>query len=346
MKLNFRNISILSGASLMMMACSTNPDSPGHEYVPDMYRSQAIEAYVDYGLVKDVEHEELKNTMSARIPAEGTIPYYADKDMAEIMMPYTYENSIKGFMASMNNKIPSQYLESEDIALAHSEEGKKLYGYFCTHCHGDKGKGDGGVVTVGEFNPPAAYDEGYKTRTLGQIFHVITHGQGAMGSHASQLNKDERWKVALYVRSLQHGDIKYNELLQGRRVGEKEILFSEVDLADINKGIYVTMRKINFAVGSFDLTAQSKAELDTLAGYLAVNADVLEISGHTDNTGDEAANVVLSQDRAKAVVGYLVEKGVANSRLQAEGFGSSVPVALNSSDDGRTRNRRIEFVKI
>lgn len=73
--------------------------------------------------------------------------------------------------------------------------------------------GDGGVVTVGGYNQPNPYNGGYKDRTIGQIFHVITYGKGAMGPHGSQLNKEERWKVALYVRTLQHDDLLYSDLL-------------------------------------------------------------------------------------------------------------------------------------
>lgn len=213
MKLNLKNISLFAGASILMMSCSRNPDSPGYEYMPDMYRSQAIEAYVDYGLISDDEHEELKNTMSARIPAEGTIPFNADPKMAEVMMPYSLDNTDEGYNAAKGNAIPMMYVETEDIAKANAEEGKELFGYFCSHCHGKNGKGDGAVITYGEYNAPMPYDGGYSDRTLGQIFHVITYGKGAMGSHASQLNKDERWKIALHVRTLQHGDLLYSEIM-------------------------------------------------------------------------------------------------------------------------------------
>ena len=212
MKLNFRNIAFMAGASLLMMSCSRNEDSPGYEYMPDMYRSQAIEAYVDYGLVSDDENEELKNTMSARTPALGTIPYNADPVMAKIMMPYSTANTDEGYDTSKYNLIPSSYIETEEIAAANAKQGEKLFTYFCSHCHGATGAGDGKVVTYGEFNPPNPYSGGYKDRTLGQIFHVITYGKGAMGAHGSQLNKDERWKVALHVRTLQHGELLFDEL--------------------------------------------------------------------------------------------------------------------------------------
>jgi len=215
MKINLKYISIFAiGGMLALSSCIKSEDSPGYEYVPDMYRSQAIEAYVDYGLVKDDEYSEeaqiRKNTISARTPAEGTIPFNANPEKASILMPYGYENTPEGYEASANNNIPAVFLEDVE---GNVKEGKRLYNIMCQHCHGMKGQGDGGVVEVGGFNPPSPYDGAYKDRPLGKIFHVITYGKGAMGSHASQLNKEERWKVAMYVRTLQHGgDFKLNEL--------------------------------------------------------------------------------------------------------------------------------------
>lgn len=69
----------------------------------------------------------------------------------------------------------------------------------------------------------------------------------------------------------------------------------------------------------------------------------IELSGHTDNTGSATSNQSLSQDRAQAVVDYLVSKGIASNRLIARGYGSDRPVASNDSAEGRQENRRTEF---
>ena len=199
---------------LLLFSCVKHPDSPGYEYVPDMYRSQAVEAYVDYGLVGDVEHKELKTKISARVPVDGTIPYTKNKQMAEINMPFEYEEGEEERIRASNEvTIPNFYISDSLLANQHADEGKKLYTVFCAHCHGDKGAGDGKVVAAsGDLIVPPSY-ESLKDRTLGSIFHTITHGKNAMGPHGSQLNKDERWKVALYVRSLQNGgDLLLSEL--------------------------------------------------------------------------------------------------------------------------------------
>jgi OOP family OmpA-OmpF porin len=70
---------------------------------------------------------------------------------------------------------------------------------------------------------------------------------------------------------------------------------------------------------------------------------VIEVGGHTDNTGDAAANVALSQQRAEAVRNALIQAGVDPSMLVAKGYGGAAPVSSNDTADGRFRNRRIEY---
>lgn len=209
MKFKLKYITVLAVSGLTLSSCTKSEDSPGYEYMPDMYRSQAIEAYVDYGMVKDNEIDSLKLKISARKPAVGTIPYVKDKEVAAIMMPLKYGENDRD-EASANLLLPDYYLS--DIE-GNVKEGKRLYSIFCQHCHGKTGEGDGGVVEVGGFNPPSPYNGAYKDRTLGSIFHTITYGKGAMGSHASQLNKEERWKVVMFVRSLQRGEFE-NDIVE------------------------------------------------------------------------------------------------------------------------------------
>jgi outer membrane protein OmpA-like peptidoglycan-associated protein len=69
----------------------------------------------------------------------------------------------------------------------------------------------------------------------------------------------------------------------------------------------------------------------------------IEIGGHTDNVGKPADNLALSNNRAKAVVRYLISKGIAASRMTAKGYGETKPIADNSSEEGRAKNRRTEL---
>ena len=101
--------------------------------------------------------------------------------------------------------------------------------------------------------------------------------------------------------------------------------------------------KVNFASGSSQIPASAFEELNRFVATAKKDAYKGEISGHTDNTGDAVANVVLSDARAKAVVAYLVKQGVAANALTAKGYGADKPIADNATDDGRARNRRVEF---
>ena len=200
--------------AMFFQSCVKHPDSPGYEYSDDMTRSQAIEAYVDYGLVADNVNDSLKQTISARIPAEGSIPYSENKNTASLNMPFNYSaGEDERIRAGQEVVLPTHYYNNDDIAKANIAEGKRLYGLFCAHCHGDKGNGDGKVITVGGYPAaPPAYNT-LQDRTPGSVFHTITHGKNAMGPHSSQLNKDERWKVAMYVRTMQFdGNLNMEEL--------------------------------------------------------------------------------------------------------------------------------------
>jgi len=107
----------------------------------------------------------------------------------------------------------------------------------------------------------------------------------------------------------------------------------------------LNLNVINFATNSADIPANSTGYLNRVADAIkaAPAGTVLEIRGHTDNTGDPASNMQLSQQRAEAVRGYLIQQGVSPSALVAKGYGESQPVASNDTEEGKFRNRRIEF---
>lgn len=100
---------------------------------------------------------------------------------------------------------------------------------------------------------------------------------------------------------------------------------------------------ILFASGSATIADESFPTLDRFIDVLNGTVVSVDIEGHTDNTGDPQLNQTLSQDRARAVLNYLVANGVEESRLSASGFGPDQPVADNDTEEGRALNRRIEF---
>lgn len=107
----------------------------------------------------------------------------------------------------------------------------------------------------------------------------------------------------------------------------------------------LNMMNIYFDTGSASITGDSQETLGSAANAIkaAPTGTRIEVSGHTDNTGDAAANLSLSQQRAAAVVTRLGELGVANGVLSAKGYGQDKPRADNTTEQGRAQNRRIEF---
>ncbi len=178
--------------ALLVTSCTQDPQSPGYEYMPDMYRTKAVEAYVDYS------HPD---SLTARKPVEGSIPFsadYIDKPY-NLNLPYPYPNTQEGLDSARENlKNPLPFTEE---AYA---EGEQVFTDYCTHCHGEDGKGQGPLVENGNYPPPPAYTKTPDLLTEGKIYHILKYGSlnGMMGSHASQLTREQRWKVTHYVATL------------------------------------------------------------------------------------------------------------------------------------------------
>jgi len=104
-------------------------------------------------------------------------------------------------------------------------------------------------------------------------------------------------------------------------------------------------RQVHFATNKSKILPDSFELLDEVVEVLQKNTQIkkMRIEGHTDNKGKPAKNVILSKNRAKAVYDYLTSKGIDAGRLESEGFGQTCPIADNSTDDGREKNRRTEF---
>ena len=106
----------------------------------------------------------------------------------------------------------------------------------------------------------------------------------------------------------------------------------------------IVLRNVFFETGSASLRPESAAELDRLVALLTQLPTLrIQINGHTDDVGNNAANQILSEQRAKAVQDYLIEKSIIATRLKFKGFGEIKPVESNDSAEGKARNRRTEF---
>lgn len=125
--------------------------------------------------------------------------------------------------------------------------------------------------------------------------------------------------------------------------GYKEVK-QDITLVPATAGSKIVLRNIFFDTGKYTIRSESYVELNKLVTLLKTNPNLrVEISGHTDNVGDENLNIQLSESRAKEVVQYLVSQGIAAQRLQSKGYGSSQPIAPNTTEEGKQKNRRTEF---
>jgi mono/diheme cytochrome c family protein len=169
---------LVSGA--LLSACGKNNRKPGSHYMPDMVESRAYEFY-----------SERLSTMK---PVEGTVKRGE-------LLPY----HLKAADTAMANAVKNPLI----LTKADLEEGKRLFSIYCAICHGSKLDGNGPLYNGGNgpyvaapanlaSGPKAGYSEG-------RLFHVMTFGYNAMGSYASQLNREQRWKIAAFIRSVQNG---------------------------------------------------------------------------------------------------------------------------------------------
>ena len=104
---------------------------------------------------------------------------------------------------------------------------------------------------------------------------------------------------------------------------------------------------ITFDIGKSSIKPESMGEINRIVTLMTENPELkFSVEGHTDNTGNANSNQTLSDARSKAVVDKLIEMGIAKDRLQSAGKGQTTPIADNTTDEGRAKNRRVEFVKI
>ncbi|MDX2249576.1 MAG: OmpA family protein [Bacteroidia bacterium] len=117
-----------------------------------------------------------------------------------------------------------------------------------------------------------------------------------------------------------------------------------IELEAIRIGSSLILRNIYFETGKWDLLPASNAELERVVKFMKLNPRVhILVSGHTDNTGNNAQKAELSLNRANAVKKYLLKRGIIDARMKVKGFGQYRPIAPNTTPEGRQKNRRVEF---
>lgn len=146
------------------------------------------------------------------------------------------------------------------------------------------------------------------------------------------------------INVLCKGYLFYGQDISLDTVIDKTLLRKEIKLEPIQIGSSLILKNISFDIGKWDLLPSSYPELERLVAFLKLNPRVvIQVSGHTDNTGNKARKTELSNRRALAVKDYLVKQGIKEMRLKVKGYGMYRPIASNNTEEGRQKNRRVEF---
>ncbi|MCC7033681.1 MAG: cytochrome c [Acidobacteria bacterium] len=160
-----------------------DPNVPNWEFLPNMVRSVPADAFAP--------SEQLPGGQVLLAPPAGTIPRGLPP------LPYTAapEDAVRAGVELVN-----PYAADDSAARA---RGGVVYANHCAVCHGPTGLGDGPVTLRGVPPPPSYAAENGLKLTDGQMFHILTYGQKNMASYATQVSREDRWKVILHVRLLQ-----------------------------------------------------------------------------------------------------------------------------------------------
>lgn len=176
-----RRPAFVAALALLLAGCRAQGDKPGFVVMPGMQSSVPYDAYDRNPVTHDGQ--------TLLLPPEGTVPF------AGGAFPY-------GPGPEEAERAGRELVNPFEATPAHLARGKQVFENVCSVCHGPGGQGDGPII--GRFpNPPSLTAPRAVGLPDGRVFHVITHGQGLMPSHAAQVLPVDRWRAVLYVRALQ-----------------------------------------------------------------------------------------------------------------------------------------------
>ncbi|KWW30177.1 MAG: OmpA/MotB domain-containing protein [bacterium P3] len=214
-------------------------------------------------------------------------------------------------------------------------DGRTLY--FSSTGHPGMGGSD---LFVSRLQDDGSWSEpenlGYPVNTEGDESRLVVSADGRTAYFASD-------QLGGYGKN----DIYRFELPEPVRAAEMQCPVEIVSADTLSVGQHVTLENIFFKSGSAKLYEESFVELDKVAELLQLHPALrIELEGHTDNVGDEQANQLLSEQRAKAAYDYLRKRGIDPARISYRGYGESQPVSSNDTEEGRRQNRRTVFTII
>jgi mono/diheme cytochrome c family protein len=174
---------IVAGLLSLNWLLRADPNQRNFEVLPDMAHSVPYDAFS--------ANPNFTDGMTLRAPVPGTV--------IRGFMPLHFDATPEDAQRA-GRELTSPFTPNDANALA---RGAAVYGTYCEICHGPAGKGDGTVAQRGFPAPPSLLAPKAQGLADGQIFHIVTYGQKNMPSYAAQIDRDDRWKVILHVRSLQ-----------------------------------------------------------------------------------------------------------------------------------------------
>ncbi|MEM7656769.1 MAG: cytochrome c [Bacteroidota bacterium] len=219
---NWKSLGVIVLLGLITTSCYNNKAERNIEFSPNMYNSLPLEPYsrtvygeTNYGgnyAALDEGVDEIRyfdNGLPAQKPVEGTVPRAESWYYQEAYSPYPYGNSVEEYERA-GAELTSPLNDSTtneggfNCTEATYQRGKETYEVFCIMCHGEKGDGNGNLVTS-EVYPqvPSYYGPTLKDLPAGKMFHTLTYGKNLMGSYASQITPQERWEVICYIQEFQ-----------------------------------------------------------------------------------------------------------------------------------------------
>ena len=244
----------------------------------------------------------------------------------------------------------------DQVSLFITSDGEK--GYYSHEDNNDPGR----KGRIYEFDVPEGSKVRYRTSyVFGKVFSEDTKEPLGAEIELYDLARDERVSLVSsdaasgqYLIVLKEGSdyalyvnkegYLFKSLSFSYTSGVLEPVELDIYLSAIEAGAVTVLKNIFFDIDKYDLKEESKTELKKVVRFLTANpATRIEITGHTDNTGDRDYNYTLSGKRAASVYNYLVSEGIPSNLLSSRGLGPDRPIADNNSEANRQKNRRIEF---
>lgn len=159
---------------------------------------------------------------------------------------------------------------------------------------------------------------------------------------ATEVNDQKDDNIIINVKKAGHA---YDTKLITKAQIKENVATTTAELKKVDVGKTYQLNDIYYSTNSYDLTDQSRYLINLFVEFLQENPTVkVEIQGHTDDVGNDQANMILSENRARSVYEYAISKNVDKSRLRYKGYGETRPIAPNNSEEGRAKNRRTVFL--